>query len=93
MGRKKLVKNYTGVDFIQKALGAMEKSRYASEDGQLQKAVSKLVNKDAPGRHKAPKKWDPDVWAFIMRGKEIEKLVIAGALIAMQIDILLKEEK
>lgn len=86
----------TGVELIgQERLEQIEKHKYSLEHdyklnkySQLSFAASILADEFVHENEGVPRGWDNKIWAKIIRKQYPERLVIAGALIAAEIDRL-----
>ena len=97
MPRKKKV---TGAGLIQDERAKQIKRKFdvkhdlrVNGGGQLTEAVLKLVDKKAVAKQSAPRMWDKELWAKMQKKQRKEKLIVAGALIAAEIDCILAEEE
>lgn len=78
-------------DQIEKHGRTVEYDKENNRSGQLVRAVTVLTLTDLPPKaiifHK-PKNWDPEIWVKMCEKSYKERLIIAGALIAAEIDRL-----
>ena len=96
MGRPK--KKLSGADLILKERKEQtdkhkKDAKYDSvnnNDGQLLIAVSKLINRAAPARQVPPRTWNKELWAKMLKKPLKERLIIAGALIAAEVDVMIE---
>jgi hypothetical protein len=94
--------NKTGIELIaeerreqiEKHGISIKHDRVYNKEYQLTDAATSLINETGPrGMEFAkPKGWDKDVWNKMSRKPYRERLIIAGALIAAELDRLNTEE-
>lgn len=84
-------KELTVAELISKEKATIKKHKLSTRTGQVRKAVLKLIDDKAPAKSTAPQNWDPKVWADMRRKPLKEKLIVASALIALEIDMLAEE--
>jgi len=73
------------VDQLEKHKRSIEDDYKLNADYQLVDAAIKLLK---GGQHECPEGWDIKIWEKMLTKSEQEKLIIAGALIAAEIDRL-----
>ena len=61
-----------------------------NKDGQLAEAALRLIDGE-PGQS-PPDGWDEKIWDKMVRKPRFERLIIAGALLAAEVDRLIVEE-